>query len=179
MSTAAHPQTDGQTERVNRVIEDILRSFATSFDDWSDILPVAEFAINNAGHASTGASPFFANYARHPRMPIPLIGRSARLNASSFPQSATAVTQDETGAPVGASSGFDATTPLDNGLPQEKAAVQEFVDRRHGILRYVRDCVAEAVDTQKQHADAHENGNHQEFNVGDLVLLSTRRRLKL
>ncbi|DBA03328.1 TPA: hypothetical protein N0F65_004605 [Lagenidium giganteum] len=101
------------------------------------------------------------------------VRRSARLNAPRFSQSATAVAQEETGAPVGASSGFDAATPLDKGLPREKAAVQAFVDRRQGILRYVRDCVAEAVDTQKQHADAHGRGNHQEFNVGDLVLLST------
>ncbi|KAE8910684.1 hypothetical protein PF002_g28516 [Phytophthora fragariae] len=54
MSTAAHPETDGQTERVNRVLEDVLRSYATSFASWSSFLPLAEFALNNAEHASTG-----------------------------------------------------------------------------------------------------------------------------
>ncbi|KAF1335621.1 Pol protein, partial [Globisporangium splendens] len=44
MSTAAHPETDGQTERVNRVLEDVLRSYATSFKEWSEFLPLAEFA---------------------------------------------------------------------------------------------------------------------------------------
>ncbi|GMF47677.1 unnamed protein product [Phytophthora fragariaefolia] len=69
MSTAAHPETDGQAERVNRVLEDVLRSFATSFTSWGKFLPLAEFALNNAEHASTGVTPFFANNARHPRVP--------------------------------------------------------------------------------------------------------------
>ncbi|GAB9477989.1 hypothetical protein Gpo141_00015215, partial [Globisporangium polare] len=72
MSTAAHPETDGQTERANRVIEDILRSYATSFASWSDSLPMTEFAINNAVHSSTGLTPFYANNARHPRVPAML-----------------------------------------------------------------------------------------------------------
>ncbi|KAF1325288.1 Pol protein, partial [Globisporangium splendens] len=50
MSTAAHPETDGQTERVNRVLEDVLRSYATSFGEWSEFLPLAEFALNNSTH---------------------------------------------------------------------------------------------------------------------------------
>lgn len=57
MSTAAYPETDSQTERVNRVLEDVLRSYATSFSSWSDFLPMAEFALNNAVHA-TGISSF-------------------------------------------------------------------------------------------------------------------------
>lgn len=69
MSTAVHPETDGQTERVNRVIEDVLRSYATS---WSDFLPLAEFALSNAVHASSDLTPFFVNHARHPRVPVML-----------------------------------------------------------------------------------------------------------
>ncbi|KAE9023574.1 hypothetical protein PR003_g10553 [Phytophthora rubi] len=69
MSTASHPETDGQTERANRVIEDVLRSFATSFKSWSTFLPLVEFALNNAVHASTGLTPFFVNFGRHPRVP--------------------------------------------------------------------------------------------------------------
>ncbi|OWY91224.1 reverse transcriptase, partial [Phytophthora megakarya] len=48
MSTADQPQTDGQTERMNRVLVDLLKSYAQSFHNWSDYLPMTEFAINNA-----------------------------------------------------------------------------------------------------------------------------------
>ncbi|POM65944.1 Hypothetical protein PHPALM_18270 [Phytophthora palmivora] len=62
MSTADHPQTDGQTESVNRVLEDTLRSIcAEAPRSWSDQLPIVEFALNHAVHASTGFTPFYLN----------------------------------------------------------------------------------------------------------------------
>ncbi|CAI5704890.1 unnamed protein product [Peronospora effusa] len=82
MSTAAHPETVGQTDHVNGVLEDVLRSYATSLSSWSSFLPLAEFAINNAVHASTGLTPFFVNNARHPRVPALLA-----LSASEHPVS--------------------------------------------------------------------------------------------
>jgi RNase H-like domain found in reverse transcriptase/Integrase zinc binding domain/Chromo (CHRromatin Organisation MOdifier) domain/Integrase core domain len=67
MSTAFHPQTDGQTERVNQVLEQYLRMFCGyQQDNWQELLPLAEFAYNNAVHASTDKSPFFANCGYHP-----------------------------------------------------------------------------------------------------------------
>ncbi|OWY90261.1 hypothetical protein PHMEG_00041698, partial [Phytophthora megakarya] len=69
MSTAAHLETDGQTERVNSVVEDVLQSYETSFQNWSSFLPIAEFAINNADNASMGVTSLFINNARHPRVP--------------------------------------------------------------------------------------------------------------
>ena len=81
MSTADHPQTDGQTERVNRVLEDILRSYATSFiDSWSSHLPMAEFAINNSVHVSTGYTPFYLNTLRHPRISVLLSGVNSNFS---------------------------------------------------------------------------------------------------
>ncbi|GMF31092.1 unnamed protein product [Phytophthora fragariaefolia] len=77
ISTAAHPEKDGQTKRVNRVLEDVLPSYATSFPSWSSFLPMAEFALNNATHASTGLTPFFVNNARHRRVPALLAVRSS------------------------------------------------------------------------------------------------------
>ncbi|ETP24191.1 hypothetical protein F441_02769 [Phytophthora nicotianae CJ01A1] len=70
MSTASHPETDGLTERANRVVEDVLRSFATSFTSWTSFLSMVEFANNNAVHSSTGLTPFFINFGRHPRFPV-------------------------------------------------------------------------------------------------------------
>lgn len=70
MSTAFHPQTDGQTERVNRVLEEYLRSYVSPLhDDWDDYLPMAEFAINDSFQTSIGMSPFYMTYGCHPRMP--------------------------------------------------------------------------------------------------------------
>ena len=67
MSTAFHPQTDGQTERVNQTIEAFLRPFIShDQDDWVDLLPLPEFAYNNSTTTATGMSPFFANYGWHP-----------------------------------------------------------------------------------------------------------------
>ena len=67
MSTAFHPQTDGQTERVNQIIETYLRHY-TSFqqDDWVNLLPLAEHAYNTATSDTMNMSPFFANYGFNP-----------------------------------------------------------------------------------------------------------------
>ncbi|KAE8213221.1 hypothetical protein CF319_g9194, partial [Tilletia indica] len=81
LSTAFHPQTDGQTERINQVLEQYLRIFCDYLqDDWSELLPLAEFAYNNAFHSTIGMSPFFANYGFHPRLDINL--RSSTIPAA-------------------------------------------------------------------------------------------------
>src|SRR3984957_10122066 len=69
LSTAYHPQTDGQTECVNQVLENFLRTYTSHRqDDWTELLPFAEFAYNNAPHLSTGFSPFYANTGHHPHI---------------------------------------------------------------------------------------------------------------
>lgn len=68
-STAYHPQTDGQTERVNQELEQYLRLFTRERqDDWDELLPLAEFQYNNHIHASTKETPFMLDTGRHPRM---------------------------------------------------------------------------------------------------------------
>ncbi|POM79944.1 Hypothetical protein PHPALM_2278 [Phytophthora palmivora] len=255
MSTASHPETDGQTERANRVVEDVLRSYATSFKSWSTFLPMVEFAINNAEHASTGLTPFYVNYGRHPRVPALLgversmtqdaidiednspaapsdahsagtryrdsvhgtdpslvngvITRSAVRDTSRGmrTRSATVAAPDNTtetpthqsniatwtsrtlinpsmsrraveyhdtaGAAAGAappSANFD---PNPVPQPLDTAAVHEFTQRRHSIVRYVRDAIAMTVDRQKENADRRGRKNMETFAVGDRVLLST------
>jgi transposase InsO family protein len=71
LSSAYHPQTDGQSERVNQVLEQYLRCFIDhQQSNWSELLPLAELAYNNSRHASTRQTPFFANYGYHPRFEI-------------------------------------------------------------------------------------------------------------
>jgi hypothetical protein len=68
-STAWHPRTDGQTERANQTIETFLRHFVSDRqDDWFQLLPLAELTFNNSVAASTGFSPFFSQFAFHPRV---------------------------------------------------------------------------------------------------------------
>jgi hypothetical protein len=68
-TTAYHPQTDGQTERVNQELEQYLRLFMDERqDDWADLLPMAEFQYNNHIHSSTQQTPFFLDSGQHPRM---------------------------------------------------------------------------------------------------------------
>ena len=67
LSSAFHPQTDGQSERVNQVLEQYLHcTINYQQDNWTDLLPTAEFAYNNATHASTKMTPFYANYGYCP-----------------------------------------------------------------------------------------------------------------
>ena len=69
LSTAFHPQTDGQTERQNSTMEAYLRAFVNfEQNDWARLLPMAEFAYNNAKNASSGHTPFELNCGYHPRM---------------------------------------------------------------------------------------------------------------
>lgn len=69
MSTAFHPETNGQTERVNQALEQYLRIFCDHLqDDWAELLPIAEFSYNNAHHSAIGMSPFYANHGYHPRL---------------------------------------------------------------------------------------------------------------
>ncbi|KAJ1600076.1 hypothetical protein NDA14_000490 [Ustilago hordei] len=68
LSTAYHPQTDGQTERVNQVIEQYLRMYCNyEQDDWVNLLDTAAFVYNNTVHNSIGVSPFFACYGWNPK----------------------------------------------------------------------------------------------------------------
>jgi hypothetical protein len=70
-STAYHPQTDGQTERVNQEVETYLRVFVNHRqDDWADWLPIAEFSYNNRIHSATRHTPFELDTGQHPRMGI-------------------------------------------------------------------------------------------------------------
>src|ERR1700731_1548207 len=66
-----HPEGDGQMERTNQTLEQYLCCYCNyQQDNWSKLLPLAEFAYNNAPSATTGISPFFANKGYHPNISV-------------------------------------------------------------------------------------------------------------
>ncbi|GKA10162.1 putative reverse transcriptase domain-containing protein [Tanacetum coccineum] len=71
MSTAYHPETDGQSERTIQTLEDMLRAYVLDFGKgWDRHLPLVEFSYNNSYHTSIKAAPFEALYGRKCRSPI-------------------------------------------------------------------------------------------------------------
>ncbi|KAG3058236.1 hypothetical protein PC121_g14484 [Phytophthora cactorum] len=152
MSTADHPQTDGQTERVNRVVVDILRSVcAEAPRRWSEVLPLVEFALNNAVHASTGFTPFYVNRLANPRVPLTPPHRDSGLSGGGI-----------------------AVRLADISPIAVRTQVDDFVSLRLSVLRQVRDAMAENQDHQKEYADAQGKDNVERFEVGDLVLLNAK-----
>jgi len=85
LSTAFHPQTDGQTERANQELEQYLRMFVDyRQEQWPDWLGTAEFVYNNKVNSSTKVSPFMANNGRNPRMGFEMRKKGKVLRAEEF-----------------------------------------------------------------------------------------------
>ena len=83
-STAYHPRSNGQTERMNRIVEDMIRHYVSpTHDDWDEHLTQIEFAINNAHHEGLKNTPFYMNYRRNPLTPL-----TAQLPVASSASSA-------------------------------------------------------------------------------------------
>ncbi|MCO5570812.1 hypothetical protein L7F22_024540 [Adiantum nelumboides] len=82
-STAYHPETDGQTERVNQVIEDILRAYCSQEPrKWVQHLPLVEYAYNSFDHRSIGMSPFKALYGQECIAPLNFLDPIIEVEAS-------------------------------------------------------------------------------------------------
>ncbi|KAF1334655.1 reverse transcriptase, partial [Globisporangium splendens] len=155
MSTADHPQTDGQTERVNRTLEDILRSYAHSFTHWSECLPLAEFAINN----STPTSSLHPRWMSPPSVTSPLSGGGVREAAASEQAKSAEISHhhEQVTAHAAIVDKDIATTVL----------------QRQAVIRFVRDSIVDAVDSQKEQADKSGRKNTNEFQRNPFVLLPT------
>ncbi|KAE9035045.1 hypothetical protein PR003_g28027 [Phytophthora rubi] len=154
MSTADHPQADGRTERVNRVLEDILRSVcAAEPTKWSTLLPQVEFAPNNTVHSSTGFTPFYVNGLRHPRTPL-------------------------TSPPASNLGGGEANAEGPRGLKGLRTSVKRnllsFIETGEAVRQRVRDAMAAAQATQKEQSDRQGRKNTQVFKLGDQVLLNAK-----
>ena len=98
---------------------------------WSTMLPVVEFALNKAVHASTDYTPFYVNGLTHPRVPLklPLCGS-------------------------GLGGGEVADRLADSSPATVQKQVGEFLATRLTVIRHVREAMAESQDQQKQQADA-------------------------
>ncbi|OWZ13921.1 reverse transcriptase [Phytophthora megakarya] len=114
MSTTSYLETDGQTERDNRVFEDVLRSYATSYKNWCSFLPLAEFVENNSEHFSTGMTPFFVKFARYPRVPAILAVGHPTGSRDSTLGGGKAVATD--------------TTPVNSPVPQRESPNETIVN---------------------------------------------------
>jgi len=87
LSTVFHPQTDGQTERMNQELEQYLRLFVEHRQkDWPEWLALAEFAINNKTHTVTKMSPFMANYGKEMQMEGDIRRKGKVESATEFVQ---------------------------------------------------------------------------------------------
>ena len=70
-SSTYHPQTDGQTERVNQILKDMLRAYAIDYGkNWDKCLSLTEFTYNNSYQSSLKMAPFEALYGRRCRTPL-------------------------------------------------------------------------------------------------------------
>ena len=80
-----HPEGDGQMERTNQTLEQYLRVYCNyQQSNWSDLLPLAEFAYNNAPLATTGILPFFANKGYHPNLTVQIKRDLASESARNY-----------------------------------------------------------------------------------------------
>ncbi|KAH9146603.1 hypothetical protein AeRB84_009534 [Aphanomyces euteiches] len=158
MSTSDHPESDGQTERANRVIEDVLRCFAQSRQKtWSSLLPHVEFAYNTATNVTTGFSPFYVNFLRHPRLPSSI--DDAILSGGGYWAASTH------------SAGWVPNTHEDDPPARTIASVEYFVKVRESIILQVQDNIALAQERQAKYANQQGRQNKNAFKIGDEVLL--------
>src|SRR5258706_12945716 len=80
-----HPEGDGQTERINQVLEQYLHTYTNyQQDNWAPLLPLVEFTYNNAASATTGVSPFLMNKGYHPRLTMDPIAPSSSSEAQHY-----------------------------------------------------------------------------------------------
>ena len=113
MSTAFHPQSDGQTERMNREIEAILRTYVNpQGNDWDSHLDMVEFAINTHVNASTKQSPFMLNYGRHPLTPATMLNKHKATRPVEVPAAGVF------------------TTSMQEALRKAKVCIQAAADRQ-------------------------------------------------
>jgi len=126
MSTAFHPQSDGQTERMNRELEDYLRHFVSHTQkDWDTYLPMAQLAINDSYSATLKASPQVLMYGMHALTPANV---RVQLMRNKY---------------------------LKKKDPESPVPVEHMTDVLFEKLRIAKECRQAASNRQKAYADSH------------------------
>jgi hypothetical protein len=132
MSTAFHPQTDGQTERMNRTLEEMLRAYTTYHQNqWDECLSAAEFAYNNSKQSSTKMTPFELDNGQNPNTPM----------------------------------------ELSDAISTNVSAAEDTYTQWTTNINRAKDALLQAKERQEKYAN--QNRQHQEFEVGNQVMLST------
>jgi len=146
LSTAFHPETDGQTERSHLVVEEILRHYVDLDNpDWDRLLPAVQFAINSAVSKSTGYSPFYLNYGREPETPAAFLNeykQQVKQQSHSGPGTGT------------------------------NAAAEQLVQRIADAIKDAKETITKAQAKQAEYANR--GRIDLEFERGDQVMLSTK-----
>ncbi|CEG40605.1 FOG: Transposon-encoded proteins with TYA, reverse transcriptase, integrase domains in various combinations [Plasmopara halstedii] len=144
--------TVDQTERVNRVVEDALRSVCAEIPKrWNTMLPPVEFAMNNTVHSSTGYAPFYVNRLINPCVPLTPPSHGSGLGGEGI-----------------------AKRLADFSSLTVRKEVYDFLFTRLSVLRHVRVAIAERQDMQQEYADGRSRGNAENFEVKYLVLLNAK-----
>jgi hypothetical protein len=174
LSSAYHPQSDGQSERVNRGLEEMLRSYVSPLhDDWDQHLAMAEFAVNNAHHEALNTTPFIMNYGRAPMTPVSVAlnqgGRKPRQAARRAAAAALAGAQQSGNA---ADVAHAAALVNDANTPPPVPAAKEFVEMMRANVERAREHLKAAQQRMKAVADPHRRD--VSYDVGAEVLLTTK-----
>jgi len=188
LSTAFHPQTDGQTERQNQTLEHFLRAYCNyRQDDWVTWLPIAQYAYNNSTHASTGTSPFFALYGYHPQLErtaeddvpggeVPVAKNHAEALLDMRKDIETMVKKGNTQAQESREENTGTTAQVLRGDSETVADVQKKRASDARGLKAMREKLESnlraAVESQAKYYNRRREA--RQFSLGDWVLLSTK-----
>lgn len=143
MSSSYHPQSNGQTESMNKIIKTMLKMYVNSnTDDWDTYLITIEIAINNATQDSTGYSPYYLNSGQTPHFPLTL---------------AAGESEDEKEDPAAGR--------------VRKESVNEWIERLMHEVREAKINMESAQENQRQQANKHRRA--VQYKAGDKVLLAT------
>ncbi|KAL5514485.1 hypothetical protein ACEPAG_2574 [Sanghuangporus baumii] len=132
-STAYHPQTDGQTERLNQELEQYLRCYVSYRQtDWAEYIDIAEFAYNNRKHSTTHQSPFYTLYGWHPHLDVAETGDSNVPEAIDHLEELRQVQQEAYNSIRQANEAMKLYADLHRGkLPEYKPGDEVLLDMRN------------------------------------------------